>query len=382
MILQSLIVELGLNIANLRKDFNYAAREVEKFTTGATRAFKGLGYGIGTYLGGQQLISFGKSVFEAGLETQRLEYAFLGITGSAQGAARELDFLLNTSQKLGMNFQVTAQAFKSLSAAAIDTSMEGQGVHDIFTAVSEASVALSLNAEQTSATLYALEQMISKGVVSMEELRRQMGNQLPGAFNMAAKAMNMTTREFNKFVKEGNLMTDEFMPKFATVLHERFARPAQLAAQNAQQELNRLSNAWFLLRKNLGDAGGFDIAVGAIRELGNILNWWSSLLRGSQSEWDKFVKKMSGRTTEEQIKAEINRLEAELPLLKKRTWNLRAMPKKDWGIVGGGIGTQEAQLAKVEARIAAIKQQIIEAQNILKAGYLETGISQSYSGFC
>ena len=47
--------------------------------------------------------------------------------------------------------------------------------------------------------------MISKGKVQAEELRGQLGERLPSAFQLAAKAMGMTTAQLDKFMADGKL---------------------------------------------------------------------------------------------------------------------------------------------------------------------------------
>ena len=66
----------------------------------------------------------------------------------------------------------------------------------------------------------ALEQMASKGKVSMEELRRQLGDALPGALEIAARSMGMTTAAFNDAVSKGEIMSADFLPKFSRAVRE------------------------------------------------------------------------------------------------------------------------------------------------------------------
>lgn len=69
----------------------------------------------------------------------------------------------------------------------------------------------------TRATL-ALQQMAAKGVVSMEELRRQLANALPGAFTLSAKAMGVSERQMIALVSSGQLLASDFLPKLAKEL--------------------------------------------------------------------------------------------------------------------------------------------------------------------
>lgn len=54
----------------------------------------------------------------------------------------------------------------------------------------------------------------------MEEIRRQLSESLPGSFQVAAKAMGMTTAEFTAMVESGQLASSDFLPKFGIALRE------------------------------------------------------------------------------------------------------------------------------------------------------------------
>jgi tape measure domain-containing protein len=120
--------------------------------------------------------------------------------------------------------------------------------------------------------LYAVQQMISKGVVSMEELRRQLGDQIPGAFQIAARAMGLGEREFNKLVESGQLFTSEFMPAFVKAMREQFAGGVEDASQSARAELNRFNNAILDLKLEIGNGGFFNAMTEALREFARVLD--------------------------------------------------------------------------------------------------------------
>ena len=83
----------------------------------------------------------------------------------------------------------------------------------------------------------ALGQMISKGKVQAEELRGQLGERLPGAFQLAAKAMGMTTAALDKFMADGKLTAEELLPKLAKVLKDEYGAAAEEAAKGMQGSL-------------------------------------------------------------------------------------------------------------------------------------------------
>ena len=110
--------------------------------------------------------------------------------------------------------------------------------------------------QQMQGALMALEQMISKGKVSMEELRRQLGNALPGAMQIAAKAMGTTSAGLQEMLESG-LDSELFVTRFANQLHKEFGGKAVEASHTLRAELARLGNAFFNLKTSVldGDAG-------------------------------------------------------------------------------------------------------------------------------
>ena len=84
----------------------------------------------------------------------------------------------------------SARSTAATSAANIPISV----TNELFASVTKASATLGLSGERTSLVLQALSQMASKGTVSMEELRGQLGESLPGALSLAAKGQGQGKR--------------------------------------------------------------------------------------------------------------------------------------------------------------------------------------------
>jgi len=185
---------------------------------------------------------------------RRMQTAMTVATGDARLAGEELLFVRDAAMELGLDLQTSAAQFAKISAAAIGTKMAGQGVRDIFLGVSQATTALGLSQEDAEGALRAISQMMSKGVVSMEELRQQLGERLPGAYQAAARASGLTTAEFSKQVAEGKILAEDFLPKFAAELQRTFGGAAQAGAESLTANLNRLKNVSFELSVVYGQA--------------------------------------------------------------------------------------------------------------------------------
>lgn len=199
--------------------------------------------------------AFVRDIVQVGNAFRGFDSALQSVTGSQKGAAAEMNFVRDVANSLGLNLQTLAKDYTSLAAAAKGTALEGQGARDIFEAVSQASRALGLSADQTSGALTAIQQIISKGTVSAEELRGQLGERLPGAFQIAARSIGVTTAELGKMLETGSLTAEEFLPAFAAELDKATEAGAKLAANSPAAEFERLGNALTEAKNALAEAG-------------------------------------------------------------------------------------------------------------------------------
>lgn len=200
----------------------------------------------------------------------QLDAALLTVSGSSEKLAYNQAFLSETADRLGLDVLSMTDNFIKFTAAAQETSLTNAEVRDIFTAVSESSRALGLTTEDTKGAFRALTQIMSKGSVQAEELRGQLGERFPGAVQIAAKAMGVTTAELNKMLEMGQLVSDEFLLAYSTRLPEAF-QLTEAATRSLNSEINRLNNAWISFVKAVGDAGLVSAIKDTVRALADIL---------------------------------------------------------------------------------------------------------------
>lgn len=210
-----------------------------------------------------------RATVTAAADMQAITSGLTLAAGAAQGASGEMAFLREEAERLGLNLRRTAGAYASLTAAASGTSLQGQASREIFLGVSEAMTALGRDSVATEGALRAIEQMISKGNVQAEELRGQLGERLPGAFQIAARAMGVTTSELNDMLEAGDVLAEDLLPKLAAELRATFGAQAMNQARGARAEINRFSNAIFELQVAAADSGflaGFTDGLRALTE--------------------------------------------------------------------------------------------------------------------
>jgi len=233
---------------------------IEKPVLSLGSAVNGLGNIFAASFSVYTIQAFGREMLQTAISTDKMRNSMTAATGSIGQAVAELEFVRKVANTLGLDLLTTTEAYMKLAAASKGTQLEGQAARDIFTAVANASTSLGLSADDTSGALRAIGQMISKGNVQAEELRGQLGERLPGAFQIAARAIGVSTMELDKMLKKGEVIAADFLPKFAIELQKSFGA-SEKSTQSAQAALNRFNTSVFEMKKAIIDNGGSDAVI-------------------------------------------------------------------------------------------------------------------------
>ena len=227
------------------------AGERFKFSlNGVSGALAGLGLGLSA----MALISFGQNSLSVAADAESLRNAIIATSGSVEAADKNLAFLDTTSKRLGLSLSASQNGFKTLSGAMMGTKLQGEATRRIFEGVSYGAAAMGLTAETTEGAFLALGQMMSKGKVSAEELNGQLGERIPGALGIAARAMGKTKAELLDMMQKGQIMSEEFLPKFAEEMRKTFQTDAEKNANSMRAKMNRMENSMLKFKIATGNA--------------------------------------------------------------------------------------------------------------------------------
>ena len=210
------------------------------------------------------------ALFEASVSAQRMQIQLNFAT--AGNAAKELAFVSGLANRLGLELNGTAQAYAGFASAARGTAMEGKATRDVFEAVAKANAVMGLTADQSRGSLLAIQQMMSKGVVNAEEFRGQLGERMPIALQAGALAVGKTTAEFSKMMETGQIVSQDFLPKFAAAINEMIGESVASAANRLDASVSRMANAWQQLKRTVGDAGVSQAVANEASGLANYMN--------------------------------------------------------------------------------------------------------------
>ena len=259
---------LGVKFDFIKQKIEAAGIPIGKFGS----QIKALGFAalgaVGLFSFGDSIVRFGQASIQASIQMETLKRS-LNLSGGGQSVTT-IGKLKKLSDDLGISIKSAADGLRGLSGATLNTALAGDPTLNIIKGFSSAIAGQGLSQEDASGVFLAVQQMASKGTVSMEELRLQLAERLPQALNVAAESMGKTTPEFIKMVAAGDVLSTELLPKMA----DRLAATSGLAgsADFAQASLNRFGNAVFNLQTAIGNVA-LDAVKGPLEDLAKVVQF-------------------------------------------------------------------------------------------------------------
>lgn len=225
-----------------------------------------------------RLIEAGKSALQLSSDFQGYRNALavaaeanLSITERIASANEQLNSAIGLAEKYKLDIISVTKSYSKFVNALSIAGVELNKANVFYENFAKFARVANLSAQAQTGIFLALEQMVSKGVVSMEELRRQLGEYLPGAVNIAAQSMGMATDEFISQVTKGQINSIELIENLGNALSERVEPLVASSLQKYSANLTALNNQWIRLKVTLGD---FATAI-----LNPILETLTSLLK-------------------------------------------------------------------------------------------------------
>lgn len=202
---------------------------------------------------------FSKSVYHATLELEAMRRTMEFATGSSRVAAETLDWVRQKSDEIGISYAVSAREFGKLIASARGSTVTLEQLKVLYEAIAKNTAILGLDTHKTSLIFLAFQQMLSKGKVVSQEVRTQIGEHIPGAFQIFSDAIGVTTEQFEKLMSTGKLGAAEVIPLVAKVMNETATPAMQTLGTSSQAALNRMLNAWQDMKDAIVDSGGAEL---------------------------------------------------------------------------------------------------------------------------
>lgn len=212
-------------------------------------------------------------VMEVSAAFQTFELAIDAIDGEGAGA-ETLEKLQGIAQRTAQDVTTLTKAYTGLRAGTQAFGLSSEQSLKMFENFSGALRALGADTQKTEKAFLAITQVFSKGSLQMEELRGQLGDALPGAFQYTAQAIGKTTGELEKMIKAGQAGPDVLV-KLGEFLNVKFGDAIAQQVQTATGQLALFNSNIQLILDSLGRGGLGGIMAGlaaGFRQLNEALN--------------------------------------------------------------------------------------------------------------
>lgn len=229
---------------------------------------------MGTFqaaVGGLSLVGFAQSIYETGAAYQSLQRTLGSVAASQEEVASHLQFIDQLTTKMPISIEAAATSYKKFAVAAGLSGMSIKDTQETFENFSTGFSAMGLSVESQKYAFIALEQMVSKGQVQMEELKTQLGDHLPGAVQLMATALDVPVAKLMKMIEAGEVTSDAII-KMGKTVKTQFSAAAEAAVNSTQGQFTALQNAWWKFKDAIFNSG-FDSALGAMaKSLADIMS--------------------------------------------------------------------------------------------------------------
>jgi len=277
-------------------------RNVGNYSNSIIKSVKEILAAFGLVAGAQMIAGIAKDIFETTKEIQSMDMALKQVTGTQEIYAQSQMFLSRIAEAYGSDLGKLTTQFTQFYVSAKDK-LSGSQIEDIFESITKAGATMGLSTEKQERAFLALNQMMSKGTIQAEELKGQLGEALPGALGIMAKALGVTEIELAKMMKNGELLASDVLPKFARQLEITYGIENVNRVETLAAAQTRYTNAWRDFVRGLDEDGNklSNFMKKAIGVGTDLLIGVSRLLESSGMERNRIIKTLQEQGYNETI---------------------------------------------------------------------------------
>ncbi|MBC1187670.1 tape measure protein [Kluyvera sp. SCKS090646] len=216
------------------------------------------------------LFGWQKPIVEAASEMERMRVMLRGLNkdkaNPGKAAAEDMQYIVDMAQNAPFAMQALTDSFVKFRSAGLDPT-DGS-----LKALVDSVARFGGDSELLKRAAVAVQQMSGKGVVSMEELRQQLGEAVPNAMKAMADAAGITMGELTKAVSTGTVEAKQALSLMFVGLRAENENAAKDMMQTYTGALAQLQTSFTLFADRVGQAGYLDSFSKGMKELASIMN--------------------------------------------------------------------------------------------------------------
>ena len=183
-----------------------------------------------------------------------------------QAAGQDMSYIMGLSEKVHVSLDAVSDAFVKLKSGGIDPAKGG--LDSLVNSVAQ----FGGDSEILKRAAVAIQQMAGKGVISMEELRQQLGEAVPTAMQSMADTMGVSMAKLVKDVSNGSVEAKAALEMLFLGMEIDSAGAADRLSHTFSGALAQAQTAFMRFSDNMAKGGYLDTLTDSLKQLSSYLN--------------------------------------------------------------------------------------------------------------
>ncbi|WP_374335535.1 tape measure protein [Methyloversatilis sp.] len=216
-------------------------------------------------------IALPRKIAETTGEFQRLQMMLKGLSSASTEIERLAEAqtgfneIIKVAQNAPFEIKNLSDAFVKLKIAGLDPA--SGSLQTLVDSVAK----FGGSSENLQRAAVAIQQMTGKGVISMEELRQQLGEAMPNAMQLMARGMGMSMAELTELVSKGAVRSASALRRMFVQMRIDAEGSAAALMETYPGALSKLKTSIDLFYKDVGNAGFVDVLVNQMSEVSKVI---------------------------------------------------------------------------------------------------------------
>lgn len=202
------------------------------------------------------VLALPKAFLTAGGEMERMRTLMEGLSKETDDTKRRLEalsdvqYVIKLSLSAPFDIKTIQDAFVKFKSVGLDPT-DGS-----LKALTNSVAKFGGTSEQFKRAAVAIQQMAGKGVISMEELRQQLGEAVPNAIELMAEGVGMSMPKLVQVISKGQLEARTALDQMFTVMAIRNRGAAEEMMNTWTGLLSATTTRWELFKASIAESGG------------------------------------------------------------------------------------------------------------------------------